>query len=194
METSLPMYVDPGRLANRRETLTGQLGASQLTRLSDLYKCIAPVVVELAFRPGEFGRIQATGSLKTRLEAECQRCLQPAIVVIEQDIGVTLVDTDNAAAAQSNPASEFDDAIEYQGRLNVHDLIEDELLLACPIVPSHPPRECESAASGQAGSQALMDTIADTEQPENERSGTRKPFAGLADMLSNSGETNDNSD
>ena len=196
MDTSLPMYVDPARLASRRETLTGSLDAHKLTRLGGYYRCTKPVAVELNFASGRFGRIKVGGCLMAELEAQCQRCLQPVVVSIEQQLDLQLVDIASAAGAEQAPQEgandgEFDDAVEYESKLNVYELVEDELVLACPIVPSHPADQCggEDADAPLTTEQSSAASTGATERAE-----TRKPFAGLADLLAQTPEPNGKSD
>lgn len=71
----------------------------------------------------------------TRLSLECQRCLAP----VEQDLACErrfrFVAGEEAAAALD--ADSDDDVLELTGRLDLRDLVEDELLLALPLVPRH---------------------------------------------------------
>ena len=191
MDTSLPMYVDPARLASRRETLTGTLAAHGMTRLSSFYRCVSPVAVELSFAPGQWGRIKVDGNLTASLEAQCQRCLQPIVVLIEQQLNAELLDLDSSGVAEHVQDGEFDDAIEYRTKLNVFEFVEDELVLACPIVPSHSAGQCDGE-----NAEPLLATDASTETHDDapESTATRKPFAGLADMMAQTPKPNGKSD
>ena len=71
---------------------------------------------------------------------------------------------------QRSPATEAgqvedDHVLAPAGRLAVHALIEDELILACPMIPRHADNVCGAAAGSDA---------------PGER---HKPFAALGELL-----------
>lgn len=69
------------------------------------------------------------------LPLECQRCLQPVKVMLAVDRSFQFVRGEEQAA-QADADSEFD-VLAMTRALDLHALIEDELLLALPIVPRH---------------------------------------------------------
>ena len=71
----------------------------------------------------------------TSVSLECQRCLQPMAVNLEVDRSFRFVHGEDAAA-QLDADSE-DDVLALTRALDLRELIEDELLLALPIVPRH---------------------------------------------------------
>jgi uncharacterized protein len=66
---------------------------------------------------------------------ECQRCLQPMRVPLHAERRIFFVDGEDAAAALD--AESDDDVLALTPALDLADLIEDELLLAMPLVPRH---------------------------------------------------------
>jgi uncharacterized protein len=66
---------------------------------------------------------------------ECQRCLQPVTVDIDVDRHFVFV-ADEATAAARDEDSE-DDWLVLERSLDLHELVEDELLLGLPLVPRH---------------------------------------------------------
>ncbi len=71
----------------------------------------------------------------TGVSLECQRCLQPMAVALKIDRSFLFVHGEDAAA-QLDADSE-DDVLALTRSLDLRELIEDELLLALPIVPRH---------------------------------------------------------
>ena len=69
------------------------------------------------------------------LPLECQRCLQPVTVVLEVARSFLFVHGEDTAA-QIDADSE-DDVLAMTRALDLRELIEDELLLAMPLVPRH---------------------------------------------------------
>ena len=180
METCLQKFVEPARLAARGATLQGVLPNTAITRLGEHYRCAGPTEVSLHFHLGERGRIRVDGELATELVAECQRCLEPVNIVIAQRISVELVDVEAFPSNQQTALDEFDDAVEYRVKLNLHELVEDELLLACPIVPQHAVGECSNPEYQHMQKHA---TSVDGEAQDKVPGDTRKPFAGLAQLI-----------
>lgn len=66
---------------------------------------------------------------------ECQRCLQPVLLPLEVDREMLFVD-DEATAAELDAEAE-EDVLVASAQFDLLALVEDELLLALPIVPRH---------------------------------------------------------
>jgi uncharacterized protein len=94
---------------------------------------------------------------------ECQRCLKPVAVPLKVDRALRFVRGEDEAARLD--AESDDDVLELTHAINVLELIEDELLLALPIVPRHD--QCPDALPMQ------HEVEEDTEPAPN-------PFAKLA--------------
>ena len=74
-------------------------------------------------------------SASTQVALECQRCLKPVSVPLQVSRQFLFVAGEDAAA-QLDADSE-DDVLALTRALDLRELIEDELLLAMPIVPRH---------------------------------------------------------
>jgi uncharacterized protein len=72
---------------------------------------------------------------QARLRLECQRCLQPVDAALDIDRSFRFVAGEDAAA-QLDTDSE-DDVLALTRALDLAELVEDELLLALPLVPRH---------------------------------------------------------
>jgi uncharacterized protein len=72
---------------------------------------------------------------ETEVTLECQRCLQPMRWPLQARRRIFFVDGEDAAAALD--AENDDDVLALVPALDLQALIEDELLLALPIVPRH---------------------------------------------------------
>lgn len=108
-------------------------------------------------------RVQATA----RVPAVCQRCLQPMLVDVAVDRWLRFV-ADEAQAAELDADSD-DDVLALERALDLHSLVEDELLLALPMVPRH----------GRCG-QPLVAPAAGTPPRREEPDAAANPFAALA--------------
>ena len=70
-----------------------------------------------------------------RVHRTCQRCLQPVALDLHVDRRLRFVADENLAAELD--AESEDDVLALERALDLHDLVEDELLLALPMVPHH---------------------------------------------------------
>jgi uncharacterized protein len=103
-------------------------------------------------------------SARARVLLECQRCLQP--VALDLDIARSLRFVADEATAEALDADSEDDVLALPRSLDLHALVEDELLLALPLVPMH--ERCPQRLSMSAGEVAA--------EP------ARTPFAALAGL------------
>ncbi len=139
MLSGLPQNVDLYRLAVARETYEGRLEQSKFRRL-------APVAhesarwVDVALRFGtEDGIHYLRGELKSKFTLVCQRCLEPMEVVV--DIALSLGFVRNREEEIRLPEG-FEPLWIEQPEMNLMSIVEDELLLALPLVAMHPPAQC----------------------------------------------------
>ena len=100
----------------------------------------------------------------TEVTLECQRCLQPMPLPLTIARRIFFVDGEDAAAALDLDSD--DDVLALPPSLDLHQLLEDELLLALPVVPRHD--VCAVPLAPSTGEDALAET-------EREH-----PFAALA--------------
>lgn len=90
-----------------------------------------------------------------QVHRECQRCLQPVALALAVDRRLRFVD-DEATAAALDADSE-DDVLVVSRQFDLQALVEDELLLAMPLVPMHddcPDPLVQPVADEPAGAQA----------------------------------------
>lgn len=73
--------------------------------------------------------------LHTSLPLVCQRCLEPMDALIAVDRWFRFVRDETQALALDDELQE--DVLVLDPRFNLHALIEDELILALPLVPRH---------------------------------------------------------
>ena len=72
---------------------------------------------------------------QARIALECQRCLRPVEVILETDRSFLFVPGEDTAAKID--ADSEHDVLALTTALNLRELVEDELLLAMPLVPRH---------------------------------------------------------
>ena len=76
--------------------------------------------------------------IKSQLPVICQRCLDEMLINLDLNFDYLLSDsTINEIEANEVEGGDEIDWLEINSEMNVHELIEDELLLAMPIAPAH---------------------------------------------------------
>lgn len=134
MLNRLPESVDPSRLAAQGVRLSGAVPLAQMERLRPLlHEAEGVADAELEFTADNQG-VSVSGRIRCDLTLECQRCSKPFVVHVESPLHVGLVNSGDESAALPEDVEPF---LLEAGRLRPMDLVEDELLLALPIVPRH---------------------------------------------------------
>jgi uncharacterized protein len=137
-------------LANREVALTGELDFRLLTRLRGLlHSDVGSVRATLLFRQRRDGWLALELDYQAAVHLKCQRCLEPFEYKLADRVDVVVADADSmpATAPEGFEPFELED-----GRLQPAQLIEDELIVAMPLVPKHARvEECGSVARQLAG-------------------------------------------
>jgi uncharacterized protein len=150
MLPELPETIDPMRLAKIGKELSGCYDLRQFGRVNtslegDLNIEIPSrqVSFQLEFSRDDENRIfSIVGSIGTSLPLICQRCMLPMQYQLSGIINMAIVSND--AEAEELPA-EFEPYIDSGVPVKLQDFIEDELLLAMPLVSLHEAQECPAA-------------------------------------------------
>jgi uncharacterized protein len=152
-----PRRLDVAAVAAAGAALSGRWPLSELARLADDAAGQVDEPVEWSARfeqrrvqggaPQAWLYLQAHG----RVARECQRCLQPALLVLDVNRSFRFAPTEDEAAALD--AESEDDVLALSRQFDLRELVEDELLLALPIVPKHEqcPAPLTAASSSLAG-------------------------------------------
>ncbi len=132
----LPERVEPYRLARQGRTLRGAVAAASLPRLAEAVSALeGDAEAELGFALDAAGVPHATGRVRARVRLVCQRCLEPMTLAIDAPLRVGFARSEAAAAAL--PEAYEPVVVGAEEELALAGLVEDELLLALPIVPRH---------------------------------------------------------
>jgi uncharacterized protein len=135
MVLALPAQVDARRLATQGARLVGEFPVQVLARLNALFSEVCPVAVDLNFALNGQGQVTVSGVLQARFTTTCQRCLQPVTLSLRGNLEhVPEAEAAENGFARSPQAPELP--------LDLLTLIEDEVLLACPMAPTHPAGDC----------------------------------------------------
>lgn len=131
----LPKIIDVRKLAHRGVHLEGSLDLCKFSRLTGAFvHDQGKVHVSLDFYLDEFSNVVVSGHLSLECKMVCQRCLEVAIIPVAANVMFMAVRTDEQAKALPtiyDPLFLQDDPVELVS------LLEDELLLALPLIPYH---------------------------------------------------------
>ncbi|HUE94926.1 YceD family protein [Pseudomonas sp.] len=140
----IPPHVDPRKLADRGATLEGDLLLADLPRLCEPLADNQGVVrAKFFFERDERNAVVIHSELVVEVKMVCQRCLDLVVLPIHSECDYAVVK--EGANTQSVPQGY--DVLELgEDPLDLLALVEEELLLALPIVPAHDPKDCQQPA------------------------------------------------
>lgn len=169
MTGALPDHIEPLMLAESAAQLEGRLRLSACARLvADHGPQAGEARVVLAFGVDEDGVRFVFGRVQADLALTCNRCLEAFVAPVEAQVSLGIVC--DLSGAERLP-ERYEPLIAGTEPLSLVDLVEDELLLAVPLAPAHPPGTCRAHGAG-----------ATVSGPARQR-----PFAALAGYKSRRG-------
>lgn len=177
-----PKSLDVANFASRTGSLQGEWPLGELKRLAESLYVPGDGLTGVV-RWQAHGRLAAAagGVKQTWLDLEadatvplqCQRCLMPLIQPLQVRRSVRFVAGETQAAEEDEVCEE--DVHALTSKLNLFDLIEDELILELPLVPRHTDCRVPLDVGVESG-------LADGRR-EVSAGDTQQPFAGLAALL-----------
>ena len=131
---------------NRNGSFEGEIALSDLERLGELLypgreaNSHGKVNLEFAFSRNELGVPMISGQIRTRLDLECQRCLQALDWPLELDFRL-MIDASDELVQNSSVDTLYSD----EGFIDIVEVVEDELILAIPFVVMHEDTACNES-------------------------------------------------
>ena len=164
----LPPFLDPRKLADQEADIKGQTTVARLPRLAEFRDSQDEAVeVALRFARDEERRQCVSGTVKTTLTLTCQRCLEPVRCPVQANVSLVMVyDEEQIKALPEH----LDPWLVTDERIVLAELLEEELLLALPLVAMH--EQCPTVLHESATPAAAAETKRDN------------PFAVLAQLKS----------
>lgn len=137
---ALPTQIDPRKLALQGNLLEGFVNATDLPRLASSVSAICgPLEASVQFELDESKAKVARGSAKVPVEAVCQRCLDPVEVNVQADFAVQVIWSEEHL---NRVAANYEPWLVVDKMANLNELLEDEILLALPLVNYHATGQC----------------------------------------------------
>jgi len=125
---------------NRKAEYRGQIAFAEMPRLTSmLLGRDGYADVSFGFTLNELGHAMIEGHYQANLQVECQRCLEPMTYCIDQAFNL-LID----ASEEDIESFQLDSVYTSEGYLDVFEVIEDELILALPIIMMHEESNCNT--------------------------------------------------
>jgi uncharacterized protein len=121
----------------------GQIALSELKRLGELIPLEGVggqernIDVDFEFSRNEFDVSMVVGQLTTSLELECQRCLRPLEYPMIVDFRLMIDASDEILEHSSEDTLYSED-----GYIEIAEVVEDEMILALPLVAMHEDTAC----------------------------------------------------
>lgn len=169
---SKPLDID--RLADGEADIDFAVPLAELPRLRSQLASVDGMVRGRVHFTRESGFVVADLTLSGAATLVCQKCLGTMTEPLESSVRVALI----SAEADANGVPEhLEPVLAPGGRTTVGDLVEEELLLALPIVPLH---EQESDCAVSVGDPAEGGATELLQEPEQT---TQRPFAQLDKLL-----------
>jgi len=137
---ALPVQIEPILLAEQGAHLVGSLPLKTMSRLAETsLDRTGDAHVDLRFGRAEVGKVyEITGRLRATVNVACQRCLEPMGLAVEAEVRLLLL---RPGERPEGLAPEVE-ALVVDKSLRLSELVEDELLLAMPMIPMHPAAAC----------------------------------------------------
>jgi len=173
MKDRLPEHIEPLRLARSQRLLQGRLPLARMPRLAaSIEDDAGEIDVQLKFGVDVTGVAWMEGHLDGNLPLCCQRCMQQLLMPIDITFKLAIVESE---AEIELLGEEYEPLLLDDSLVSVVKLVEDELLLALPIVPRHETAQCNPGSRDEK----IVEPV-----PESEPEPKKNPFEVLAGLKS----------
>lgn len=140
-KVKLPHLLDPIKSAIKKSDYVGVFVAKDLSRLTQSVDSIdGDVDVTLSFDKDEQGLVIVCGKASCMVSLTCQRCNQKYVQQLASEFVYSPVRSEEQRLNLPEGYEPLE--LDEYGEFNLLQLIEDELILATPIVPKHAQEEC----------------------------------------------------
>lgn len=164
----IPQFIDPRKLADRGTVIDGLSPLSAFSRLAEAaLDSDGQVRARIVCQRDEQGAVLMSMNFDAEVHLQCQRCLEEVSVPLKAEYTYAVVPEGAPVAS----VADGHDILEVgEAPLNLRVLLEDELLMALPIVPVHPVTECQMPVNAHAS------------QVTAEETAKENPFSVLAQL------------
>lgn len=149
-KVNIPNTIDPVRAAQKQLSYDGVVPVQELSRLNDSFvEGDSELIVKIDCDKDKEGLVVISGAAEYSGYVICQRCNEK----MKQDLAVSFLYTPltKRTVEEELPESYETFALDDKGVMMLHQVIEDELIVALPIVPMHEPQDCAYKGSMSFG-------------------------------------------
>lgn len=174
--------IDPYALAKQGRSIEGKVALSELKRVLPLLQSsTGEVEFSLDFDTDEAGIPRVRGNVRTKLILQCQRCMEDMEFPVLSKVRLGIVRSRDAA--EHLPDSY--DPLVCDEDASIISMLEDELILAMPVVAMHNIEDCP-----QGESFSVLKFKEEQREGERNDAGTERknPFAVLAQLKGSQSE------
>lgn len=172
MHQQLPKEIDPFKFAHNGRELEGEVTLAKMPRLADsLYSKEGVVKVSMRFDIDPTGTPYMQGHFETTLSLICERCLGELTWPVTINSLLALIKHERLVESLADHYEPW--VIDDSNFVDPATVVEDELILALPLVPRHD-YDCLPEEAWFSGDKEIED------KPEKPAS----PFAGLSALKS----------
>jgi uncharacterized protein len=129
------------RAAEQGRDLTGTVDVARFGRLAYPYERSGTVRAKLSFGLDGHERIRLDGEIHGEVAAICQRCLKPMAQQVSARVEMLIL---SESPAEAGIGEDDEYLVAAEDSLDLMSLLEDEVLLALPMVPRHAAGACET--------------------------------------------------
>lgn len=140
-KVKIPITLEPHHSAQRQVSYDGIVQFEKLPRLREVVTGIkGEVEVKIHCKKDRQDFTVVQGTAKAHILTVCQRCNGELGLDLELEFDYSPV----GIGKSSDHLPSFYDVVEMdeEGNINLHQLVEDELMLALPIIPMHEESDC----------------------------------------------------
>ena len=135
MSDALDRRFDLDRLVGQRVAVAGEVTADRLHRVLDMHELIPRgLKAQLSLEGHGDGSVRVTGRIHGAVELVCQRCLEPFEMTVDSEVALIILDADQLSIEVPDGFEAF---IPESDSFTGIDIVEEELLLALPMSPTH---------------------------------------------------------
>ena len=136
----LPQLIDPIECLKDQQVFEGSLDSNSLPRLSEvLSEANTAIPYRLTFSSDEAGRCIVHCLITTCLKLVCQRCTGSMDLPVKIDSSLCVIANDRQA---EKLPKRYEPLVTEAGMVSPQDVVEEELLLAIPMIPRHSDADC----------------------------------------------------
>ena len=147
-KVKLPLTLDPVRTAQKRLDYQGIYTPDQVERVAESVVSVdSDVECSMSFAIDNQRLAVLNGDAKVTVTLECQRCGKPFTHQVYTTYCFSPVRSDEQAEALPEAYEPIE--VNEFGEIDLLAMVEDEIILALPVVPVHDSEHCEVSEADQ---------------------------------------------